>query len=60
MLGGMVSWLLCAWVLIQFDVDKFCINILQPFTNTKLTTDHFYFVFGVVGFVCGAIHYILN
>lgn len=60
MFGGIISGLLCAWILAQFDVDNICINVLQPFTQIKLTTDHFYFVFGLVGFVCGAIHDIFN
>ena len=60
MLGGILSVLICAWILVQFDVDKICINVLQPFVHIILTTDHFYFVFGAVGFICGAIHDILH
>lgn len=61
MLGGIISGLICAWILAQFGVDDICINVLQPFVNNvELTTDHFYFVFGVVGFICGAINDIFN
>lgn len=60
MFGGIVSGLICAWILVQFGVDNICINVLQPFIQTELTTDHFYFVFGVVGFICGAIHDVFN
>lgn len=60
MFGGIISGLFCAWILEQFNGAKICINVLQPFTQIKLTTDHFYFVFGLVGFICGAIHDVLN
>lgn len=57
MLGGIVSGLICAWILVQFGIKDICINVLQPFVNkVDLTTEHFYFVFGLVGFVSGAIN----
>lgn len=27
MFGGIVSGLICAWILVQFDVDNICINV---------------------------------
>lgn len=61
MFGGVISGLICAWILVQFGIDKICMNVLQLFLpNIMLTTDHFYFVFGAAGFVVGAIHDMLH
>lgn len=55
MIGGLISGLIVAWFLTIFQVDKIFINVLQPFmSNLVLTTDHFYFCFGVLGVIAGA------
>lgn len=57
LLGGILEGLIATWILVQFDVDKICIEVLQPFINQcKLTTSHFYFVFGIIGFMIGCIY----
>lgn len=57
MLGGILEGLIVAWILVQFGVDKICIEVLQPFINQcKLTTSHFYFVLGLIGFLSGCIY----
>ena len=57
MLGRLVEGLIVAWILVQFDVDDICINVMQPFIKQcELTTDHFYFVFRVIGLICGCIY----
>ena len=57
LLGGILEGLIVAWILVQFGVDKICIEVLQPFINQcELTTSHFYFVFGVIGFIAGCIY----
>lgn len=57
LLGGILEGLIIAWILVQFGVDKICIEVLQPFINQcELTTSHFYFVFGIVGFLTGCIY----
>lgn len=49
---GIVYGLVVAWFLALFGVDDICINTLQPFfTSIKLTTDHYYFVFGILGLI---------
>ena len=54
MLDGIIYGLIVAWILAIFNVDNICINVLQPFfTNVKLTTDHYYFAFGVFGLIAG-------
>lgn len=54
MLDGIIYGLIVAWILTIFNVDNICINVLQPFfTNVKLTTDHYYFAFGVFGLIAG-------
>ena len=59
MLSGLIEGLIVAWVLVQFDVDKICIEVLQPFVNQcELTTSHFYVVFGFIGFISGCIYQI--
>ena len=56
MLGGIISGLIVAWILTIFNVDSICINVLQPFfTNVKLTTDYYYFAFGVFGLIAGIV-----
>ncbi len=58
MLSGLVEGLIVAWILVQFDVDKICIEVfLQPLVNQcELTTSHFYFVLGFIGFISGCIY----
>jgi len=61
MLGGLISGLIVAWILVQFNVDKICINVLQPFVNQcKLTTDHFYFTLGFWGLIGGLLADVLS
>lgn len=61
MLGGLIYGLIIAWILVQFEVDDICIRILQPFiTQCQLTTDHFYFVLGVLGMIGGLVEDILK
>lgn len=53
----MVEGLIVAWILVQFDVDRICIEVLQPFIKQcELTTNHFYFALGLIGFVSGCIY----
>lgn len=56
MLEGIVYGLIIAWILVQFEIDKICIDVLQPFINCRLTTNHFYFVLGFIGLVSGFIN----
>ena len=52
MLDGIIGGLIVAWVLSLFGVDEICINVLQPFIRgITLTTDHFYFAFGIIGLI---------
>lgn len=61
MLSGLAEGLVIAWILVQFGTDKICIEILQPFINQcELTTNHFYFFFGFIGFISGCIHQIIK
>lgn len=54
MLGGLIEGLVVAWILIQFDVDEICIEVLQPFIKQcELTTNHFYFALGFLGLIGG-------
>lgn len=57
MLSGLIEGLIVAWILVQFDVDKICIEVLQPFIKQcELTTSHFYFALGIIGFIGGLIY----
>ena len=57
MLGGLIEGLIVAWFLVQFGVDEMCIEVLQPFvTQCELTTSHFYFALGFIGFIGGCIY----
>ena len=57
MLDGIINGLIVAWSLVQFGVDDICINVLQPFIDKcTLTTNHFYFVFGLIGLVSGILY----
>lgn len=57
MLSGIVNGLIVAWILVQFGVDDICINIMQPFVDKcTLTTNHFYFVFGLIGMIGGILY----
>lgn len=61
MLGGLISGLIVAWILVQFEVDDICIRVLQPFiTQCTLTTDHFYFVLGFFGLAGGLVADVLS
>lgn len=61
MLSGIVTGIITAWFLAVFDVDKFCIDIMQSFVkNIKLQTKHFYFVFGALGLIGGLISDIIH
>lgn len=56
MIEGIIYGLIVAWFLTLFGIDNICINALQPFfTNVKLTTDLYYFVFGILGLITGLI-----
>ncbi len=55
MLDGIIYGLIIAWILSVFNVDNICINVLQPFFDVKLTTDHYYFTFGVIGLVASIL-----
>ena len=56
MIGGILYGLLCGWILALFNVDEICIEVLQSIIPFELTTVHYYFVFGLVGFIYGIIH----
>lgn len=56
MIIGILYGLLCGWILTLFNVDNICIEVLQPFISSELTTVHYYFVFGLVGLTYGIIH----
>lgn len=61
MLGGLISGLIVARILVQFGVDDICIKVLQPFiTQCALTTDHFYFVLGFLGLIGGLVADVLG
>lgn len=61
LIGGIFYGLLSAWILSLFGVDDICIRVLQPFIHgITLTTDHYYFVFGLVGCIGGFICDVLN
>lgn len=50
MLGGILYGLICGWILAAlFNVDEICINVLKDFVSITLTTDHYYFVWGIIG-----------
>ena len=55
-LYGILYGLLCGWILSVFDIDDICIKVLQPLFSIELTTDHYYFVFGICGLIYGIIH----
>jgi hypothetical protein len=56
MIYGILYGLLCGWILSVFDIDDICIKVLQPLFSIELTTDHYYFVFGICGLIYGIIH----
>jgi hypothetical protein len=56
MINGILYGLVCGRFLSWFNVDNICIKVLQPITPFKLTTMHYYFVFGLVGMIYGIIH----
>lgn len=56
MLCGLIEGLIIAWILVEFNIDNICINVIQPFINYKLTTNHFYFVLGFIGLISGFIY----
>ena len=61
LIDGIIYGLLSAWVLSLFDADDICINVLQPFIHgITLTSDHYYFVFGLVGGISGLIYDVIN
>ena len=49
MLNGILYGLICGWILALFHVDEICINVLKDFVPITLTTDHYYFVWGIIG-----------
>lgn len=56
MLSDIISGLIVAWFLSLWNVDYVCIKLLQPFfKNITLTTDHYYFAFGVFGLIAGIV-----
>lgn len=56
MIGGMLTGLTVAWVLTFFDINKTCIELLQPFCKITLTDSHYYFVLGFLGMIAGAFN----
>lgn len=61
MLNGLIEGLIVAWILVQFDIDKICIEILQPFVKQcELTINHFYFDLGFIGLINECIYQILH
>ena len=61
LLDGLVEGLIEAWILVQFNVDKICIEILQPFVKQcELTINHFYFALGFIGLINECIYQILH
>lgn len=61
MLGGLIEGLIVAWILVQFNVDDICIDVIQPFVkNVELSTNHFYFVLGFIGLLGGFIYEIIT
>ena len=55
MLSGILSGLIIAVILSCFDMDDIFIKALQPFTKVKLTHDHYYLLFGIIGMISGII-----
>lgn len=49
MLSEILYGLICGWILALFHVDKICINVLKDFVPITLTTEHYYFVWGIIG-----------
>ena len=61
MLSGIVYGLITAWILSWFQIDKIFVHIVQPFIqHITITVDHYYFVFGCIGCIEGAISDIIN
>ena len=54
MISGMLTGLIVAWVLTFFDINKICIEVLQPFCKITLTDAHYYFALGFLGMIAGA------
>ena len=50
MITGIIFGLISGVILSLFNVDKICIEVLQPFTSIELTEAH-YFVFGALGLI---------
>jgi hypothetical protein len=51
MITGIIFGLISGVILSLFNVDKICIEVLQPFTSIELTEAHYYFVFGALGLI---------
>ena len=56
MFDGLVGGLIVAWILTLFGFDEIFINGIQTFVTFDLTIDHYYLVFGLVGFIVGLAH----
>lgn len=54
MLGGFISGIIVAWILIGFNVHSMVFEVMQPMTSIPLTTSHFYVALGLIGLIGGA------
>lgn len=56
MIGGLLNGLLIGWILLIFGFEPVAINGFKELFNIVLTTNTYYFVFGLIGLIGGAIH----
>lgn len=55
-LDGIADSLLFAWILSWFGASQGFVRVIQPFIKEiELTTDHYYFVFALIGAIGGLI-----
>lgn len=56
MVDGLISALILAWFLSLFGFDNIVIEVLSGVLRegVTVTTSHYYFLFGLIGFVGGA------
>lgn len=54
MLGGLISGILTAFILVFLGVDTYILEMVQPYVNTTLTVAHIYICLGAIGLIGGA------